>query len=536
MRPHDPGKRPNFVVIVADDLGFSDLGCYGSEIRTPNIDRIADEGVKFTQMYTCARCCPSRASIFTGLYPHQAGMGHMVADLEHPSYRGFIGDNTMTMAEVLKESGYRTALTGKWHVGGFYEVGSPETWRPGTIGYPTPLSRGFEEFYGTLEGLGSFYNPHTLMDGETPISVCDDDFYYTHEITKRSIDFIKRFGEKDDPFYISINYTAPHWPLHALPEDIARYEQTYRKGWDATRTARHETMRMKGVVNPKWGISSRDTEVPPWEDVEFKDWEAMRMAVYAAQIDAMDQGIGKILAELDRQGIADDTLILFLSDNGASAEFLAENGKEQSLVYPMRDGNMPLLGNIPALMPGGEDTYQSYGRAWANVSNTPFRMFKHWVHEGGIASPCVARFPKLGNLKGKCVDTPLHLIDIAPTCYNLARSKYPKEYNGHAITPLAGEDFSRLFSDSPWTRQQPIFFEHEGNAAIRNGQWKLVRSYNSPWELYDLEADRPELMNIKGKNGKLVRMLEGEYLGWEEHNQVLPWDTVRTMLKRFSWA
>lgn len=529
-------RRPNFVIIVADDMGFSDLGCYGSEIRTPNIDRIAHEGVMFTQMYTCARCCPSRASLLTGLYPHQTGVGHMVADLEHPAYRGFLNNSSMTMAEVLKQAEYRTALTGKWHVGGFYEVGAPNTWTPGAPGYPTPLTRGFDEFYGTLEGLGSYYNPHTLMQGTSFIDVEDENFYYTHEITAKSIDFIQRVAPSDTPFFISINYTAPHWPLHALPDDIARYEKTYRKGWDATRTMRHEQMRMLKVVNPAWGISARDSETIPWDDVPNKEWEAMRMAVYAAQIDAMDQGIGRILSTLESQGITDNTLVLFISDNGACAEFLAENGKEQTLVYPMRNKDMPILGNIPGVFPGGERTYQSYGRSWANVSNTPFRMFKHWMHEGGIASPCVVRFPNAMNSKGLRMDTPLHLMDIAPTCYALAGAQYPTEHKRQDTTALSGEDFSPLLFSEPWNRKDSLYFEHEGNAAVRYENWKLVRTFDQQWELYDMETDRPELVNIRDKNRKISTLLEKEYRGWVEKCNVLPWKQVRTMLRRCSWA
>jgi arylsulfatase len=528
-------KKPNFVIIVADDMGFSDVGCYGSEIHTPHIDSIAHEGVLFTQMYTCARCCPSRASLLTGLYPHQAGVGHMVADLEQPAYRGFLNNSSMTMAEVLKQAGYNTALTGKWHVGGFYEVGAPHTWNPGSPGYPTPLTRGFDEFFGTLEGLGSYYNPHTLMNGDSFIPI-DEEFYYTHKITSKSIDFINRATSSDTPFFISINYTAPHWPLHALPEDIARYETTYRKGWDATRTMRHEQMRMLKVVNPYWGISSRDPETIPWEDVQNKDWEAMRMAVYAAQIDAMDQGIGNILSTLEAKGVSDNTLVLFVSDNGACAEFLAENGKEQSLVHPMRNGSMPVLGNIPGIIPGGEETYQSYGRAWANVSNTPFRMFKHWVHEGGIASPCVARFPNAMKRKGLRVDAPLHLMDIAPTCYALAGVNYPSSHFTDDTTPLSGEDFSPLLHNKTWSRSEPLYFEHEGNAAVRLENWKLVRSYGQQWELYDMDTDRPELVDVRAKNRKLSSLLEQEYRNWAARCNILPWDQVRTMLKQFSWA
>ena len=420
-------RRPNIVLVLADDMGFSDLGCYGSEINTPNIDALASAGVRFSQMYNCARCCPSRASLLTGVYPHQAGIGHMVGDLGSRSYQGYLPDDCVTIAEVLRTQGYHTLLSGKWHVGGTYSLQQMHRWSPGSPGHPTPLTRGFEEFYGTLEGDGNYFNPHTLMENDRFVHAQGDDYYYTHAISDHAVRMIDRYGRGEDPFFLYLAYTAPHWPLHALPDDIARYDSVYRIGWDGTRAARHESLLAAGLLEHKWGISPRDPEAPPWDDVREQEWQNMRMAVYAAQIDAMDQGIGRVLAKLRELGIEDDTLIFVLSDNGGSAEFLAENGHVQYNLYPLPDGSYPRLGNYPDRMPGPKTSYMSYGLPWANASNTPFRLYKHWVHEGGIATPCIVRWPR--QVPAGCiVHEPAHFIDITATCLHAAGAHFSQEH------------------------------------------------------------------------------------------------------------
>ena len=276
-------ERPNIILIMADDMGFSDIGCYGSEIQTPNLDAMANSGARFTQLYNCARCCPTRASLLTGLYPHQAGIGHMVGDYGIPEYQGYLRDDCVTIAEVLKAGGYQTLMSGKWHVGGAYDALSPDTWDPGGPGHPTPRQRGFDRYYGTLDGAGSYFHPHSLLEDDTivvPQAAESGDYYYTDEISGHAVSMMAEAARKDAPFFLYVGYTAPHWPLQALPEDIARYEGRYRRdGWDGLRTARHEEMKGMGLVSERWIISPRDEEAPAWEDVKAKDWEDLRMAV-----------------------------------------------------------------------------------------------------------------------------------------------------------------------------------------------------------------------------------------------------------------
>ena len=280
-------NQPNIVLILADDMGFSDLGCYGSEINTPNLDSMAEDGIRFTQMYNMARCCPTRASLLTGLYPHQTGVGHMVSDYGVPEYQGYLNQNCATIAEVLKTNGYRTQISGKWHVGGQYPLHHPELATPGDEKHPTPLQRGFDHYWGTLTGAGSFFAPPTLMDGDTPITVERDDFYYTDEIAKHAARMIEESAAEGEPFFSYVAFTAPHWPLHAPEEDIEKYRGVYDGGWDELRRSRHAKLKELGILDESWEMSPRDRDSIPWEDAENQEWESLRMAVYAAQIDKL---------------------------------------------------------------------------------------------------------------------------------------------------------------------------------------------------------------------------------------------------------
>lgn len=523
--------RTNIILILVDDMGFSDIGCFGSEIATPNIDTMAAEGVMFTQMYNCARCCPSRASLLTGLYPHQTGVGHMMSDLGDPAYQGYLNKRCVTIAEALQAGGYHTLMSGKWHVGGGFNVRNPESWQYGEPLHPTPRSRGFQHFYGTLEGCGSYYRPHTLMREDAFIDVdADEEFYYTDAISDEAVRLIREFapdsqGEKQKPFFLYVAYTAPHWPLHAPPEDIARYEGKYRQGWDRLRQDRYDRMVELGIIDRKWGISPRDEEAPPWEGVSQKEWEDYRMAVYAAQVDRMDRGVGRILETLRDTGTEENTLMLFLSDNGGCAELLREDGAVQNLIYPTRKGETILAGNFPGVMPGTEETYMSYDLPWANASNTPFRLFKHWVHEGGISTPLIARWPAGG--KGqRIIHQPLHVVDIMSTILEAAGVPYPSEFGGRTVQPLEGESFLPSIRGESWQRQAPIYWEHEGNCALRSGDWKLVKKYPGPWELYNLEQDRTELDDrIDGEAARAKNMIT-EWQGWAERCGILPWDRL----------
>ena len=525
-------RSPNIVLIVADDMGFSDIGCYGSEISTPALDKLAKNGLRFSSMYNSARCCPSRASLLTGLYPHQAGIGHMVEDygIPSPAYQGYLRQECVTIAEALKQGGYQTGMSGKWHVGGSYGI-EPSTWMPGTQKFPTPRQRGFDHFFGTLAGAGSYYNPHTLMEGDSLVEIdVDKEFYYTDEITKHAVKMIEQFQQTAAPFFLYVAYTAPHWPLHAPVEEITKYRGTYLSGWDEIRKQRFARLKETGLISREWELSPRDDAAPPWEDANNKEWEDMRMAVYAAQIGCMDNGIGSIFAKLDDYSMTDNTLVIFLSDNGGCSELLQEEGWIENHVGSKRNGTPVAPGNDPKKMPGTEDTYMSYDLPWANVSNTPFRLYKHWVHEGGISTPCIVSWPEQLRERTRILHEPVHLIDIMATCLEVAGISYPDEYNGHQITPLEGESLVPLLEGGEWKRNNPIFWEHEGNCAIRDEEWKLVSQYPGNWELYNMAGDRTELHDLSEHYPEIVQAMEKQYQEWANRCGVLPWETIKTYI------
>ena len=518
-------NRPDFVLILVDDMGFSDIGCYGSEIQTPNLDRMARNGMRFSQMYNYARCCPTRACLLTGAYPHQAGIGHMMENTGSPAYQGFLRDDVVTIAEALKSGGYRTYMSGKWHVGGAYDPTRPDSWRPGEREHPTPRQRGFDRYYGTLDGAGSFFAPHALMKDDSFVDAGaeQENFYYTDAISEQAVEMIEEAADCNDPFFLYVAYTAPHWPLHALPQDIAKYEGLYRNGgWDALRTARHEELKGMGLLDSRWPISPRDSAAPPWEEAGNSDWEDLRMAVYAAQVDRMDQGVGRILAALEAANLDDNTLVLFLSDNGGCAEFLSENGWVDRYSDWTPDGRPMTVGNDPTLAPGGPHTFMSYDLPWANASNAPFRLYKHWVHEGGISTPMIAYWPASIHAN-QIVHEACHIVDVMPTFLEAAGVGHPAEYNGKPVLPLEGESFLPLLQTGRWSRQSHIFWEHEGNRAVRLDQWKLVSKHGDPWELYDMHEDRTELNDLSKKNRPKVEEFTELYHAWADRVGAMPW-------------
>lgn len=518
--------RPNIVLIMVDDMGYSDIGCYGSEIETPNLDCLGERGVRFTQMYNSARCCPTRAALLTGLHPQQAGIGHMVSDLGAPGYQGYLNDRCVTIAEVLRAAGYHTLMSGKWHVGGRYLTTNPEAWHPGESGFPRPIDRGFEHWFGTLCGGGSYFNPHTLMRDDTFIKPEGDPFYYTDTIADNAVTMIERQASGPEPFFLYVSYTAPHWPLHALPEDIERYRGRYAQGWDTIRTQRHEKLKSMGILNPKWPISRRDEQAPPWAEVREKDWEDSRMAVYAAQIDRMDQSVGKIMNKLGEMDIEENTLVMFLSDNGGCAELLREDGAPGTAIRHTRDGRPVRVGNSSDIAPGADDTFMSYDLPWANASNTPFRLYKHWVHEGGISTPFIARWPEVIR-PGGIFHQPTHIIDVMATCLDAAGVPYPDDYEGRRILSYEGESVMPVFRGERWSREREICWEHEGNRAVRQNQWKLVSKHPGRWELYDMSEDRTELNDLANRYPDKVKELEAIYNVWAERCGVLPWEKIR---------
>jgi len=490
-------ERPNIVVIMADDMGFSDIGCYGGEIATPHLDALAKDGLRFTQFYNTARCCPTRAALLTGLYSHQAGVGHMVGDNKLPGYRGFLNGNCATIAEVLRPASYRTYLTGKWHIG----EARPH-W---------PVDRGFDRSYALVSGGTNYFK---LDQGR--ILAIDDKridspagWYVTDAISDHSVAYLAdhEHQHKDKPFFMYVAYTAPHWPLHAPPEVIAKYKGKYAGGWDALRTARLKRMIELGIIDKNWPMTPRPANVRAWEDAENKEDKDLRMAVYAAQIERMDQGIGKIVAALREQKKLDNTLILFLADNGGCAEIIDRGTK-----------------GVPA---GGVDSFLSYGVGWANASNTPFRLYKHWVHEGGIATPLIAHWPAGIKRKGELDKQAGHLIDIMATAVDITGAAYPAERDGKPIQPHEGVSLRPAFEGKPLARKDAIYWEHEGHQAVREGQWKLVRQHKGAWELYDLAADRTEMTNLAKEQPERVKALSEKWDAWAKRANVLPWEEVQ---------
>lgn len=519
-------SRPNIIIVMADDMGFSDIGCFGSEISTPNIDALGNGGMRFTQMYNGARCCPSRASLLTGLHPHQAGIGHMVYDLGKPEYQGYLNDACVTMAEVLGTCGYTNLMSGKWHVGGGYDHHNRDEWTPGAPGRPLPRQRGFDEYFGLLNGADTYWNPVSLMLGDTLIDVETDDFHLTDAITDHAVSQIESAVEKNSPFFQYVAYTAPHWPLHAYESDIARYEGKYLDGWDVIRGSRHESQKGMGIVDEKWPISPRDIDSPPWDQVKDKEWEDIRMATYAAMIEQLDRGVGRIVETLKCHGVFENTLIMFLSDNGGCAEIFQEDSNQREdnpfRKFPTRDGQERVVGDIPGLRPGPDTTFQSVELPWANVSDTPFRLFKRWTHEGGISSPFVAHWPRAieaSNIRHE----PLQIIDIAATVYEAANAHYPSEFGGHEITPIEGQSFLPLLTGSKYSREKPMFIEHEGNRLARMGAWKLVAEWDGDWELYNIDEDRTELKNMADSEPERVNRMKQIYHEWAKPRGVLPW-------------
>ncbi len=537
-RPSSAGdaRRPNIVVILSDDMGYSDLGCYGGEIETPNLDALASKGVRFTQFYNNARCCPSRASLMTGLYPHQAGVGHMVEDRGRDGYRGALNRQSVTIAEVLRPAGYRTYMTGKWHLSRFTDPKADRaSW---------PLGRGFEKFYGTIDGAGSFYDPGTLCRQDTIITVANDpeytpqSYYYTDAISDHAVRYLRDHHAEtpEKSFFLYVAYTAAHWPMHAPESAISKYRGRFDAGYAPVREGRLRRMEESGLL-PEG--SSLSPVAEDWAKVLDKAWEARCKEVYAAMVDSMDAGIGRIVAQLRANGQLDDTLILYMQDNGACAETVGRTAPTEAPgdLKPMtrnqpqprkmppaqtRDGRRVRTG--PGVMPGPDDTYVAYGRGWANVSNTPFREYKHWTHEGGIATPLIAHWPngvrpdRAGRFEGQIG----HFIDVMATCVDISGADYPTEVAGHRIKPREGVSLRPALNGEPLARSQPIFWEHEGNRAVRDGDWKLVAKENMPWELYNIADDRSEQNDLAKAHPDRVKTLAAQWDAYAARADVLP--------------
>ncbi|MDP6636487.1 MAG: arylsulfatase [Phycisphaerae bacterium] len=510
-------SKPNIILIMTDDMGFSDLGCYGSEINTPNLDALAAGGLRFTQFYNTGRCCPTRASLLTGLYPHQAGVGHMNGDRgpQHPGYRGRLTGRCVTIAEVLNPAGYYTFTTGKWH------VGSKEKshW---------PVGRGFKRSYSCPQGAGFYFTMKTaqmmrqIVRGDKVLydknNDMPDGWYSTDAWTDEGLKFAAEAAGRGKPFFWYLAHNAPHWPLQAKPEDIAKYRGKYKVGWDEIRKRRYAKLIELGMIDKNWGLSPRGKGIPAWESLteKQKDNQDLRMATYAAMIDSVDQNVGKIVKKLKELGQYENTLIMFLQDNGGCAEggnLGRDNGKGVC---------------------GTAESFSKYGACWANASNTPFRRYKHWVHEGGAGTPLVAHWPAgiAAKLRGKLITEPSHLVDLMATCVDISGAEYPKTFKGAMIIPAEGKSLRPLLAGEEFDRGGAIYFEHEGNRAVRLGKWKIVSIHRGQWELYDMSADRTELNDLSTKMPEKRREMIALYDAWAKRALVEPWGARRKKGKK----
>lgn len=507
-------RKPNILLIVADDLGYSDLGCFGGEIKTPHLDSLAARGVRLTQFYNTGRCCPSRGTIMTGQYPHRIGLGHMTRNLNQRGYQGHISDEAITIAQILQQGGYRTFLSGKWH-----------------LGTEDPTKLGFEQFYGTLVSAKTFWDvnhftrlpatqaTHTYPKGE---------FYGTDALGDYAIDFL-RMGRHnpEQPWFLYLAFNAPHFPLHAPKEEIRKYADRYHVGWDQIREERLARMKKMGIVPPETKLSPR-SRYWDWGEAEARvnpAWDSLptdrrgdlarRMAIFAAMVDRMDQNIGRVLTSLKQNNELENTLIIFTSDNGACAEW-------DPFGFDIRSSrNNTLYWGDQLERMGGPDTHHSVGSGWANASNTPWRLYKHFNHEGGIASPGIVHWPAQIKQQGAIVSTPAHIIDIVPTLLTAAQVDYPTQWNGLKTIPLPGQSLFIPINNSP-QQERTLYFEHQGNRAIREGRWKLSALRGAPWELYDLSVDRTELNDLAEKHPEVVKQLDQKWQTWAEANFVLP--------------
>ncbi len=491
--PREQISPPNIIVILTDDMGYSDLGCYGGEIETPNIDSLANNGLRFTQFYNNGVCCSTRSSLVSGLYPHQAGMGQMTKDRgpDNPGYRGRLMARCVTIGEVLGTAGYHTFHTGKWQMGS-----KEKDW--------WPIGRGFERSYGCPQGGGFYFRPSAFPKKRAV--TLDDTVIYDHKTdppetwfstdawTDEGLKFVQDAVEMKKPFLWYLAYNAPHWPLKAKAKDIEKYRGKYRTGWDELRRQRYHRQIELGIIDKHLKLSPRDSQVPTWDSLstEEKEIQDLRMATYAAAIDCVDQNIGKLIAELKRLDVHNNTLILFLHDNG---------GEQSGGVLGSNTGTGEC---------GQVDSHVKYGACWANVSNTPFRKYKTDTFEGGISTPLVVHWPDgiAENLRGTLNDQTVHLTDFMPTFIELSQATYPDEFKGNAIIPMEGKSLLPILKGRNWQRQEPLCFAFNGAQAIRHNQWKLVRSNaKDPWELYDMETDRTELNDLADeKPNKLSKM------------------------------
>ncbi len=499
-------EKPNIILILADDMGFSDLGCYGGEIQTPVLDSLAANGLRYNSFYNSARSCPSRASLLTGLYPHQAGMGDMVYSTMNkkglPGYQSQLNRQSVTIAEVLKTVGYHTFMSGKWHLGD-----SLPDW---------PTQRGFDRYFGLISGASNYFNLskeanagsiRILASNNSQITEVSPDFYMTEAITDSALSMIAGTAD-NEPFFMYLAYTAPHWPLHANQKDIDIYKGKYDIGWDSIREHRYNKQKTLKLFDNETGLSVRNETVPAWNVYADKGIATRKMEIYAAMVHTMDREIGRLLEHLKQTGKDKNTIIIFLSDNGACDEH-GVAGFDR-----MNNGTIP----------GSAASFLSYGASWANACNAPFRYFKQQTYEGGITNPAIIYWPEVIKNKGSIVADKTHLVDILPTVIEISGSKYPSVYNGNQITKPEGESLVPDFEGKKLQKHKFLAWEHEGNKAIIVGDIKCVKHRNGNWEMYDLKKDRIESINIIDKNKSKFRKILRKYKSWEKRVGVVEFE------------
>ncbi len=484
-------ERPNIVLVVCDDMGFSDLGCYGGEIDTPHFDGLAEQGMRFTQFYNNAKCATTRASIITGLYPRRRG-GETDRDLLRP--------NMATLGEALGAAGYHTALIGKWHLG--------------QSELTHPRRRGFDEFYGLLGGACNFFDPSQVdplykgsqvryfADNDRRIDRFPEGFYTTDAFTDRAIAWIDRVTSDDRPFFLHLCYTAPHYPLHAWPRDIVKYRGRYLAGWEELRRKRHARQQEMGLFGQEIALSGADSQAYDWDDAD-QDFEDLRMAVYAAMVDRMDQNVGRLIDKLQDREVFENTLFVFFSDNGGCAEEPGGRDSEQRL-------------------PGPRDDYVAVGPAWGWAQNTPFRRYKTWMHEGGICTPMIAHWR--GHIQpGVLCHQVGHIVDLMPTLLELTDAELPTQLNGQPTLPLDGSSLACVLRGGIRTPPEELAWDYNGNAAIRQGEWKAVWDrLSEEWELFNLAADRTETNDLSAKHPERLQRMVVAYNAWAARTENSP--------------
>ncbi|QDV73966.1 arylsulfatase [Botrimarina mediterranea] len=508
--------RPNILVVMIDDMGYSDPGCFGGEVKTPNLDALAADGVRLRQFYNCARCCQTRASMLTGAYPHRVNMKEF----------GRTMDMTVpTVAENLRDSGYATAMVGKWHLSELPRTRNENRrilWMNHEIDLPIPFveegsyptDRGFERFYGIVWGVVDHFDPFSLVEGKTPVAEVPDDFYFSDAITDRAVADLDEFAGGEKPFFLYVAYTAPHWPLHARPEDIAKYKNRYQAGWEALRKERFDRQQAIGLIEeetPRGAISGRGGD---WDNLSEADreFEADKMAVHAAMVDRVDQGIGKIVEQLRKNGQLDNTVLVFLSDNGASPEIpqaagYDRNGGTRDGRTALRDGALRKPENRDKL--GTDESYTGIGASWASATNTPLRFWKAESYDGGCRTPVVIHWPTgLGDRDGAWVDTVGHVIDLAPTFYELAQAQ------PQSGTLQDGVSLAATFRGEEQSIDRTLYFDHGAGRGVRQGDWKASKRGQGDWELFNLAVDPGETNNLAREKPEVLEGLIAQWAEW----------------------